>query len=323
MSAKRDDDSDRTLTERCLEWCFLIWFPMEHLGDPGAETDIKWDGQDWRLPWGGSFKKAAEHMAGHAIRDAKLEAERKKARLPDNSESIPQMHHLSLREETLKRLCFELHDYHDDPDRSPLTGPSRIRFYTFYSVLCEIGRQPFNVAITVGCLLYGLRYDRLRYIFDGQLTPDPGQANRWWRFRRMEVEKTFSTGWGWEWLGRRCMEKAPDDAAEHMKVVLKAFEEDLSCSGAHEDDFRAAYKRVLESPEVIEQVNKKAGGTDKERLHRRDHKIERVAEHLVVCPVCGGLPRLLKEKQKGTPVPEVVLHLPVKFLGQDEKDDGP
>jgi hypothetical protein len=331
MSAKRDSDSDRTLTERCLEWCFLIWFPMEHLGDPGAKTDIEWDRENRRLPWGSFFKDDAECLAEIAIEKAKEEASTKEARLPTNSESIPQMHAISLREQTLKWLCLELHDYQRHKKRrlsSPSLVYSRIRLYTFYSMVCELGRQPFRVITTVGRLLYGLRYNQLKDVFDEHLTPDPGQANKWWRDRRVETEKAFSSRFGWEWLGRNCMKKAPDHAAEHMRVVLKALEEDFLFSSAHEHGFRAAYNKVLESPEVIEKVKKKrsklsekAGMTDKEpyhRNHRRHHDIERMAEHLIVCPVCGGIPELLKMKQRGTRVPELTLYLPVNFLKAED-----
>src|SRR2546423_414365 len=65
------DDSDRALTECCLQWCFLIWFPREPPGDPEAKTDIMWDGPDRDLLGGDSFKRAVERMAGRAIKAAR------------------------------------------------------------------------------------------------------------------------------------------------------------------------------------------------------------------------------------------------------------
>lgn len=315
----------------------MIWLPRDAQDGPAAGAGAPWDGPDPELPWRAYFKATAESCTRTAVEGGKEEFDRKisRLRLGSDLKSIPHEHGLSLKEEVIKKLCdamCALHGFY------PLEGASLVRLYAFYALLRDFGQQPFRTATTVGRLLYGLDDDRLRHVFEEDLRPlnYSGSSDTWEQRRALDVEKVFRGGAeGW-WRDPDGTREADERERGHLLHVLRAVPADLALPplpGAraaipHEGYFRPAYAAVLEAEEIVWKVlGKRQRPRDmkeedkKEPLHRRHHRVERVAGHLVVCAECGGIPRLLAEAPGAAAGPEAELRVPAHFPRHWEDDE--
>ncbi len=271
MAAARHDDSDRTLKELCLRWCRILWLPGPDFNAPLDDRD-RWD---------------ADQIARLAVKPTRTIVKPKKT---SKKEHIPQTHQLSAQAEVLRDMLPHL-------ESRVRTGLNRVRHYAFHAVLCEIGRQPSNVLVAVGSLLYDLKYSHLEEVFGG--IADQGTVDKLIREHKKNVGRVFSLGIPWD---QREMREAEGAEQEHMQAVLDWLSEDLVLPhSAHTGDFCATYKEIIEAEPVKD-------------THRKPPPIEQKAEHLIVCTNCGGMPKLTGEVLGSEAPPNLALHVPSCFL---------
>lgn len=302
------DDDMRALVELCLKWCRILWLP-------GSVFDAPWD--DREFAGGMSLKKMAYHIAWLAAEEAvtspksggkgpySFSRRPRPAWVIRRGEVLRHRHTLSPGAQALANMV---------PHLRPLPPPADLnlyRHYAFYAVLCELGLIPYRVLSGVGMLLYDLGNADLVEAFDGQLTPEEGQANKWRELRAGEVRKLYRDRLppGWRWA----MREARGAEREHMRFVVDELSGDLLLSPdshtPHAGDFRTAYDRVVTS---------EAPPRGEGPCHRRGEAVEQLAEHLIVCTLCGGLDRLLGNGSIGggaraAATPKLALHVPDYF----------
>jgi hypothetical protein len=262
----RPDDNDprRALEELIQRWCRRLWLRGP---DFNASLDLRdqWD---------------AEQISRIAVKPIKFE---KPEGMKRKDGTISHHHELSWKGEALRNTARYL-ESHVRP------GRRRIRHYVFTAVCTHLGSQPFRVLSSVGMLLYNLGPADLAEVFGGNITPDGKTISQWRKSDREMVETIFAGGKQWD---DNCpMLEAEGHAMHEMLRVLEWLSEDLNLSPGwplddsllHVKDFESAYQEV--------------STVQRQNGYGREHRIpelERVAEHLIVCVKCGGVPRLVKK----------------------------